>query len=152
MTSSEEVVKKQVQRKNFSELDLNRRAYQNLYKQYQQNIITGVAAHTGETVTTLTDGQTESYWASSGADSYLVCELSERVKGGTLKINWRGDGLQHLYKIEGSTDKENWTTLQAGIGSGEESVRLVNTDMQYIRIRSLTDTSILISELSFSKL
>lgn len=152
LTSSEEVVKKQVQRKNFSELDLNRRAYQNLYKQYQQNIITGVAAHTGETLTTLTDGQTESYWASSGVDSYLVCELNERVKGGTLKINWRGDGLQHLYKIEGSTDKENWTTLQAGIGSGEESVRLVNTDMQYIRIRSLTDTSILISELSFSKL
>lgn len=152
LTASEAVVKKNIPRKSTSELVKNRPIYRETYLKYMDNLIVGAETETGADASAVLDGKTDSYWASAAYDSSVVCELSQTYDNGRIKIDWLPNGGQNLYRVEASSDGETWTTLRTGVGEETDDIRVVNRPIRYIRISGLTDKSIAVSEISFSKL
>lgn len=152
LASSDPVVKKEIPLKSYLELDYNREKYRTAYMKYLENCITDVATNDGESKPVLLDGEKNSFWTSSGTDSFIVCELDKIYDQGTLTIDWYGDGVKHLYDIEVSADNVNWQPLEKGHGEGEQSFRIIGRQMKFIKIKSLVARGIAIDNISFSML
>lgn len=152
LNSSETVVKKDIPRKSTAELLKNRPIYQATYLKYMENLIAGAKTETGADASVLIDGKADSYWVSAAADSNAVCELNQTYDNGRIRIDWLANSGQNLYRVEVSNDGEAWTTLKTGVGEDTDNIRVVNCPTRYIRISGLTNKSIAVSEISFSKL
>ena len=152
LSASEAVVKKEIPRKSTTELVKNRPTYQKIYLKYMENLITDAETENGAKADALLDGKKDSYWGSAAADSSVVCKLGQTYDNGRIHIDWLPDGGQNLYRVEVSEDGETWTTLRTGVGIGSDDIRVVNKPTQYIRISGLINKSIVVSEISFSKL
>lgn len=152
LTPSEAVVKKEISRKNTTELKENRPAYRTTYLKYMENLITEAKTETGASASAVLDGEADSYWVSAAADSSVVCKLSQTYDNGRIHIDWMTNSGHNLYCVEVSDDGENWTTLKTGVGESSDDIRVVNQSTQYIRISGLINKSITVSEISFSRL
>ncbi|MFJ3307219.1 alpha-L-fucosidase [Streptomyces sp. NPDC086549] len=85
------------------------------------------------------DGSTATRWCASNGDTgqWLKVELgSERSLTGT-RIAWESAATNYRYRIEGSTDNANWTTLAdltATNGTSQVQVSVFRAQARYVRV------------------
>ncbi|MER7689693.1 alpha-L-fucosidase [Streptomyces sp. NPDC097610] len=93
----------------------------------------------GNTAAKAVDGSTATRWCASNGDTgqWLKVDLgSERSLTGT-RIAWESAATNYQYRIEGSTDNANWTTLAdltATTGTSQVQVSVFRARARYVRV------------------
>ncbi|MGW6908249.1 alpha-L-fucosidase [Streptomyces sp. NPDC054940] len=93
----------------------------------------------GNTAAKAVDGSTTTRWCASNGDTgqWLKVDLgSARSLTGT-RIAWESPATNYRYRIEGSTDNANWTTLAdltATTGTSQVQVSLFRAQARYVRV------------------
>lgn len=93
----------------------------------------------GNTAAKATDGSTATRWCANNGDTghWLKVDLgSEKSLTGT-RIVWESAATNYRYRIEGSTDNTNWTTLAnltTTTGTGQVQVSVFRTQARYVRV------------------
>lgn len=147
--SSQNVVKEKVELKNWTELNTNRGKYINAYKKYLTNRVLSVKDSEDNSINCVLDEESGTNWMSKGKQDFLTVELDNLYHGGTLNIKWKEDLKIYLYDIEISEDGKEWESFERSDGSMSTQIRFSNKKVKYIRIKSLTDRSIVIDDISF---
>lgn len=93
----------------------------------------------GNTAAKAVDGSTATRWCANNGNTgqWLKADLgSERSLTGT-RIAWESATTNYRYRIEGSTDNANWTTLAdltATTGTSQVQVSVFRAQARYVRV------------------
>lgn len=100
----------------------------------------------GERLPDIHDGLYNTYWYG-GDNDYILCEMIEKAQRGTVSVDFRAPkGEEYNYVIETSADGKSWTKLYEG--SSKEKVTVDFEDTMYIRIKSVGNEYMGVSEVN----